>query len=174
VFSVISLHLLGCSSNSVTIRANVETEVFLVDPKDARPQSLGKTPLELTDLKGTKIYQLQSRGYVSQNLVILESEKAKGTINIDFTMKSGNVETFSGFGRRLDQLLKAHRAFLRGHLADAEAIIQKMEELQGADFGLLVLKGNIAAIRGQNAEAVRYYEMAAALDPEYQWKEKRQ
>lgn len=169
----------GCaSSRGLLLRTDQPADVVRINPEESTSQNFGKTPTRLTDAQGTYLLTFTRPGFVPELLVIVEAEEAKGRIELKLQPLSdvaANVEAArqvdatlpKSSGRRLDTLLRAHRALLRGQLKESSELLTRLETAEGSDFGTLVLRANIAALNG-NAEDARYfYESAKKLYPAF-------
>lgn len=164
--AVLAFSAACASPNALLIRSNVEAEVVRLNPDQGDRQSLGTTPLRLTDLHGPYVVGLTKEGYQPETLFILEGEDVRGRISFDLTSTAKADQTASAsLSQRLDKVLKAHRAFLRGQIADAKAVIAELERESGTDFALSTLKGNIALLEGRATEAKLYYDLARDILP---------
>lgn len=173
-----ALFLLGlhgaCASNGV-IKTTPAAELVRLDANYQVTESLGSTPVTLTDggpismLKLEKVsvgrFALQRAGSPDEQLVMLFPDKLAGDLEIPLGDSKSETLVSTFYNPYIDHLLRAQRLVLRGDLAEARLVLERLDERFDASFGSEVLRANIALLQGDTSEAVRRFAAAKIMLP---------
>jgi hypothetical protein len=164
------LWLSACSSNAaLQITANVDAELIRVGGLDGAKQSVGKLPQSVTAHPGMDFFVVENSGYLPMHVLLPVADDLSGAIRLNL-LPLAKLPVAPSEGARddqlLDRLLHAHRALLRGQLAQAKEQLQALEREGGGSFyGMLMLRADIAYLEGQYDDAAADYQRAKALLP---------
>jgi hypothetical protein len=159
--------VVGCSSSG-SIASKDPAKISRLDNSFRLFARVGDLPLELDEEKKERIlrYALKTPGEPQEYMVVLFPEHVDGVLNLP--SQGGKVYYEAGKTNRryLDLLLRCHRQILRGDLETAADLLDKIDAEFDISYGSLILKGNIAILRGDDEGASKMFNYARRLYPD--------
>lgn len=163
---ITNLALAACSTPKGSIQSNRPSNAVVLDNDFEVVAQLGQMPIELQSSSDIERYGIEAQGRPAEYLFIVNPQKVEGPISIDLAEVPNWVESVVGHRDYIDDLLYAHREFLKGRIDNAKKILISLTEKYNQSFGTAILLANIAFLNGDYKEAASLYQTAASLNPE--------
>jgi hypothetical protein len=167
LFLTLAIGIQCTSEKILTLKSDLEAEVFFVETGDKPSQSLGKTPLRLVNPTLPLYVSFRRLGHESIDLIAFDESVLGGEIQVkigpphkDRTQQERQkLDT-----RSIDGIGRAHRFLLRGQVTDARRTLDHMEQLTGTGgYSALALRGHIELLEGHVENSLKYYQFLNSI-----------